>query len=322
MPSGSVTLLEASKHGSDMLKKGVVETLIQESPILEQLPMMSISGNALKHTVEDTLPDPEFRNVNEGYNRSWGTDTEHFWGTAILGGEVFVDNYLVRVRGNVRDVKAHQYSKFSKAMALTFDKYFFDGLGTAKDFKGANVLITEGFGQALSGTDGLGANGLQVVSSAANMNLFLNKLDEAHDLLRTGTADCILLNRTTRRMITRSAREAVSGTVLIDTGSDRFGRQVTQWNGIPLRIIGDDKSGSPILGFDETEGSSTDAASLYLVRYGEDFVTGLLGLGGHFEVRDFGETEALPGHLGRVEVYPGIAIFDKYSIVRMTGIRK
>ena len=47
MPSGSVPLLEAAKYGDDQLKRGVVETLIQESPILEMLPQTAISGNAL-----------------------------------------------------------------------------------------------------------------------------------------------------------------------------------------------------------------------------------------------------------------------------------
>lgn len=318
MPSGNVTLLEAAKTGTDMLKRGVVATIIQESPIIEQLPWMTIQGNALKHRVESNLPSVQFRDVNETYTRSWGTDVEHFWGVAILGGEVFVDNYLLKVVSNQEDLKARQYAKIAKANARTFDRVYFDGTGTNKDFKGVNQLVTEGFGQSLA----LAANGLQVVANSANMLTFLAKLDEAHDLLRTGTADAILLNRFTRRAITRAARESVSGVALIDVGNDAFGRQVVQWNGIPLRIIGDDENGNAILGFDETVGTSNDCASLYFMRYGEDYVTGLLGMGGSFEVQDFGETEAAPGHLGRLEWYPGIAIFDKFACVRVTGIRQ
>jgi len=168
MPTGSVTLLEAAKYGDDQLKRGVVETLIQESPILEMLPQTSISGNALKVQVENTLPAPAFRDVNESYSRTHGTDTERYFGTAILGGEVFVDNYLVRVRGNVTSVKARQYAKFAKAMSRTYDKYFFDGTGTAKDFKGINALIDEGLGQSVLNASGGGA-------------LTLAKMDEAHD---------------------------------------------------------------------------------------------------------------------------------------------
>ena len=310
MPSGSVTLLEAAKYGDDQLKRGVVETLIQESPILEMLPQTAISGNALKVQVENSLPSPAFRDVNESYTRTHGTDTERYFGTAILGGEVFVDNYLVRVRGNVTSVKARQYAKFAKAMSRTYDKYFFDGTGTAKDFKGVNSLIDEGLGQTLIQASGGGA-------------LSLAKMDEAHDLLRAqSSADVILMNRTVRRKLTDLGRNSSGYFSLLDVGDDRFGRQIMQWNGIPVRIIGDDKDGTAILGYDEDPGDgATDCTSIYYVAFDEDEnVTGLLGLGGSFDVVDFGETEAAPGHMGRVEVYPGVAIYNPLSIVRQYGI--
>lgn len=312
MPSGSVTLLEAAKCGSDVLKRGVVETIIQESPILERLPMITIQGNALKHSVEESLPTLEWRNVNETYNRTWGTDTEHYWGTAILGGEVFVDNYLVRVRGNVVSVKAKQYAKVAKAAALTFDKTFFDGTGAAKDFKGVNALIEEGFGQKIGAAN----------NAADGGTLTLDDLDIAHDLLRSqSSADVMFLNRTIRRKITKLARNTAGSFSLIDVGDDRFGRQVTQWNGIPMAIVGDDVNGNLILDFDETRGNSAVTTSIYFVAFGSDEnVCGLMGAGGTMEVVDFGETEAAPGHLGRVEFYPGIAIFNPYSIVRLAGI--
>lgn len=310
--TGSVTLSEAVKWGDDLLKKGVVDIFIRESPILERLPFITIEGNALRHMVEDELSTVAFRDVGETYTRNFGTDTEHFWGTAILGGEVFVDNYIVRTRGNLGDVKARQYAKKAKANAMTFDKYAFDGTGTAKDFKGWNALIDEGFGQKLSA----GA------TSTTDAALTLDKMDQAHDLLRTGTADSILLNRTLRRKITSLARTTHTGISLIDIGSDAFGRQVMQWNGIPLGIVGDDATGSQILDFDEDPGDSVaDCASIYFVRYGADeYVCGLLGAGGALEVRDFGETEAAPGHLGRIEWYPGMAVFNKYALVRLYGI--
>lgn len=308
MPSGAVTLLEAAKCGTDVLKRGVVETIIQESPILEQIPQMTIQGNALKHMEEGNLPTPEFRQVNATYSRSWGSDTEHFWGTTILGGEVFVDNYLVRVRGNVVDVKTKQYRKMAKAMARTYDKYFFDGTGASNDFKGINALIDEGWGQKYEA----GANGAA---------LTLPMLDEAHDKMRgQSTADAILINRTLRRKITALAKTTSVGYPYVDVGSDNFGRQVMSWNGIPMRIIGDDRDGNAILDFDETQGGSGVTSSIYLIAYGEDDVTGLMGLGGSFDVKDFGETEAAPGHLGRVEVYPGLAIFNRFSVVRIHGV--
>jgi hypothetical protein len=313
MPSGAIPLLEAVKYGDgDLLKKGVVETIVRESPILEMLPFETLVGEAIKQRVEESLPDMQFRDVNETYERSWGTDTDRFWGVSILGSEVFVDNFELKVAANKARLKARQYAKFAKANAMTFDKSYFDGTGTAKDFKGVNVLISEGLGQAYV-VGGSGGNG---------GTLALSDLDEAVDLMRKSTPDAIHCNRFHRRKITNLARTTHSGFSLIDVGTDSFGRKVTVWNDTPLRIIGDDKDGNPLLDFDETQGSNSDCSSLYMVKFGHEEVCGLMGAGGSFEVKDFGETEAAPGHLGRIEWYPGLAIFNHYSVVRVSGIRE
>lgn len=309
MATGSLSLLEAAKYGSTTLGRGVVSTLIQESPILEMLPFTSITGNALKVSVEDTLPTPAFRDVNETYTRSHGTDTERFFGCSILGGEVFIDNYIVRVQADQISAKARQYSKFAKAMSRVFDKYFFDGTGTAKDFKGINSLISEGLGQTITA----GANGA---------TLTLDMLDQTFDSLRSQSSpDVLLMNRVNRRKINSLARSTYSGVSLIDVGTDSFGRQVNIYNGVPIRIVGDDKDGTAILGHDETQGSSGVASSIYAMAFGTDEnVYGILGLGGSFDVVDFGETEAAPGHLGRVEVYPGIVVANSFSVCRLAGV--
>lgn len=310
MASGSLGLLESAKYGNDKLASGVVETLIQESPLLEMLPFTAISGNAIKVTVEDTLPTPSFRNVNETYSRTHGTDTERYFGCSILGGEVFIDNYIVRVQANQISAKARQYSKFAKAMSRTFDKSFFDGTGTAKDFKGISALIDEGLGQKVA----MAANGAA---------LTLDKLDEASDAIRGQSApDVLLMNRTMRRKITNLARNTSGYFTLLDVGEDQLGRTVSTYNGVPIRIIGDDATGTAILGFDETQGSATNSTtSIYSLSFGaDDGVYGILGLGGSFDVIDFGETEAAPGHLGRVEVYPGLVITNSFSAVRLHGI--
>jgi len=307
--SGSLTLLEGAKTSSNMLKKGVIETLVQESPLLEMVPFTGFNGSAIEVTVEATLPTPEFRNVNETYSKSYGTDTKRFFGVAILGGEVFVDNFILKVQSNQANAAARQWAKFAKAMSRTFDKYFFDGTGAAKDFKGINTLISEGLGLSMDA----GANGAA---------LTLDMLDEAQDMLRSQSSpDALLGNRKLRRSITSLARSTYSGVSLIDIGTDVFGRQVTMYNGVPYRIIGDDIDGNAILAFDETVGTSDVCASLYFIAFGEEEnVAGLSGAGGGFDVTDFGETEAAPGHLGRVEWYPGVAIYNPFSVVRLDGI--
>lgn len=315
MPTGALSLIEATKASSEQLKLGVVETLIEENPMLEVLTWMPFEGIALRHFEEGTLPNVQFRNVNEGYTQSFGTDSDHYWGVAILGGEVKVDNFLVNVVATRESLEAKQWKKLAKANSMRFSYEAFNGTGAVgtKGFKGIKTLISEGFGQTHA-------------NSTTGAVIDLDKLDEAIDLFRNqGRPDVALVNRTHRRQVTKAARTSVTGVSLIDVGTDVFGRKVNFYDGIPFRLLGDGMNSSgtvgPILDFNEDPGDATsDCSSLYLAKIGEDDVTGLLGKGGSFEAKQFGELESGPQRLGRMEWYPGIAIFNQYSIVRLTGI--
>lgn len=315
MPTGAVSLLEATKSGGDMKKQGVVETIIQENPIIEMLPWLPFAGNALKHEEEGTLPNVQFRRVNEGYSSSFGTDNEHFWGVAILGGEIKVDRFLVDVVGSEKDIEAKQWTKLAKSNALRFGYEFFEGTGSvsSKGFKGLKTLISEGFGQSFA-------------NSTTGATVSLDKMDEALDLFRNqGRPERALINRHHRRQITKAARTTHSGISLIDVGTDSFGKKVMFYDDIPFTIMGDvmDASGNIVasLPFTEDPGDATsDTSSIYFIKFGEDDVTGLLGKGGSFNVESFGELESGPQRMGRLEWYPGIAVFNPYSVVRFTGI--
>lgn len=51
----ALTLAEASKLSNDMLLQGVVETIVKDSPILQQLPFIEIVGNGLTYKQVPTL---------------------------------------------------------------------------------------------------------------------------------------------------------------------------------------------------------------------------------------------------------------------------
>lgn len=313
MPSGALTLLEAAKNGGDKLVVGMIETIIQENPIIERIPWMPFEGIAYMSQYEETLPNVQFRAVGGTYSKSFGTKSKKFWGVAILGGEVGVDNFMVNVTGTLADNKAEQYGLLGKANAMRFGYEFFNGTGEDDGFKGLIQLIAEGQGQTYANS-----------TTGATPNL--DKIDEAVDLFKnTGGPDEFLANRKTRTNITKAAKVGVSATSLIEVEKDTLGRRVTHYNGVPITILGDvmDAAGNivPALPFTEDPGDAvSDTCSLYMVKYGPRDITGLLGKGGDFSVKDFGETEAAPQHLGRLEWYPGVAVFNKYSVVRLTGL--
>lgn len=315
MASGALTLLEAAKGEPTQLKAGVIQTIIQESPIIEKLPWLPFEGAALQHEVEETLPDAAFRDVNEAYTNSFGTTSFYFWGVAILGGQVKLDNFLARVMSSRSDQKAKQFAALAKSNAMRFDYEFLDGDGTNKGFKGVKTLINEGFGQILNNTVAGGA-------------LKVSKLDQARDLFKNqGDPSEILMNRDTRRNLTTFIRAGTTGTSVMEVEKNTLGKRITYYDGIPITLLGQVRNPSGVevdaLRFDQddgTGGGGSTSTSIYFVKWGEDDVTGILGAGGSFDVVDFGEQQADPTQMGRLEWYPGIAVFNKYSIVRLSGI--
>jgi len=300
--------MEASNGTSTLLKRGFVDTIIQHSSMTRLIPWLTIMSDSIKHREEVDLPSPIWREVNETYTKSWGRDAEYYWGVTILGGEVSIDNFLLRVMGNEINQKANQFGKWAKAIALTLDKQIIDGTGTAKDFKGLNQIITDGRGQSLVA----GANGAA---------LTLDLIDQAVDLmLGVHSSTFIACNRTLSRKVWNLGRSTSLSYPLIDISTGTFGQRVTHYAGMELAIVEHDISGSAILGFDETTGSSAVTASMYMMSTGDNGVNGLLGAGGAFDVVDFGEQQASPTELGRVELYPGLAVWDQYSLVRLSGV--
>jgi hypothetical protein len=314
MPSGALTLLEATKNGGDKVAVGMIETIIEENPLLERLPWMPFEGIAYVSHYEQTLPNVQFRKVGGTYSKSFGTKSKMFWGVAILGGEIGIDNFLVNVTGSLASNKAEQYALMAKANSMRFGYEFFNGTGEDDGFKGLKALITEGQGQSYANS---------TVGATPN----LDKIDEAEDLFRNqGGPDEWLVNRRTRTLITRAARAlGLASTSLIETEKNTLGKRIMSYNGVPLTVLGDaiDGSGNVVasLPFTEDPGDGAfDTCSMYAIKYGPRDVTGLLGKGGEFSVKDFGETEAAPSHMGRLEWYPGLAVFNQYSLVRVTGI--
>ena len=183
MPSGSVPLLEASRIPDNLLAQGVVEVIIQESPLLEMLPFITIDGESYVTRHEVDLAAPAFRQVNATYTRTYGTYEKNHWGVTILGGEVFVDNFIVRTRP-ADGTKARQFNSIAKHAALTFDKQAVVGTGASNTFKGFDQLISEGFGQ------------IQTNNAGTPAALTQADLDAAIDLCRVKTPDIILGNRT------------------------------------------------------------------------------------------------------------------------------
>jgi hypothetical protein len=71
----AVTKAEAAKLTQDMLLRGVIETIVKESAILQVLPFMEVTGSAVQYNREATMPAATFFDVGDTWTEATPTWT-------------------------------------------------------------------------------------------------------------------------------------------------------------------------------------------------------------------------------------------------------
>ena len=315
----AVTLAQAATLSQNTLQRGVLETFVQSSPVLDRLPLMDIEGNAYAYNEEGTLPGVAFRSVNEAYTESTGTVNQRTESLAIMGGDADVDRFIVKTRGNLNDQRATQTAMKVKAASYFYQDNFINGDVTV------NPKGFDGLKKRLIGNQVIDAatNGSPVVGNgASDAQVFFDLLDDLVSRVPglDGTNGAIYANAGILGKI-RSAGRRLGGVETVR--EDLTGKRVLQWNGIPVLDLGTTAAGAPILGQTETQGTSTDATSIYAVKFGNDEgdrgVTGLTN--GGIQVDDLGQLQEKPAYRTRIEFYCGLAVFGGQAAARLRGIR-
>lgn len=311
----ALTLAQAAVLSQNTLARGVMETFVIESSVLDRIPLMTIQGNAYAYTKELALPGVAFRSVNEAYTESTGTFVQASESLVILGGDADVDRFIVQTRGNLNDQRAAQTRAKVKAAAYKFQDTFING-DVAVDPKGF-----DGLKKRLTGAQVIssGTNGAPVVGNGTTDSLtFLDQLDALFGQV-AGGPDVAFANRAVVSRILAAGRR-VGGASMVT--SDLTGKREVQWNGVPIIDIGTKADGTQIIPQTETQGTSTAASSIYAVRFGQDesdqAVTGLTN--GGVQVYDLGEVSDKPVYRTRLEFYCGLATFGGQAAARLSGV--
>ena len=346
----SFTLAEAAAVSENDLQAGVLEVFVEESPVLDRLPFMTVEGNAYAYNREATLPGVAFRRVNEGYPESTGTFAQETERIGILGGDVDVDRFIIKTRSNLNAQRALQTRAKVKSMALGFQYSFVWG----RQDDSSDPLAWDGIGTRLNldpeGLGDLGAPTSQVAESAVTREALDEEantgryelFDELDDLvarvpnLSAGNG-ALYANRTTIQRIKNVGRR-IGGVEFIR--EDMTGKRVVMWNGIPLLDLGDGLKPAPAgskggdaegerwrrRGQDEDTGAKEllpiiPDGTIFAVRYGRDesdgAVTGLAN--GGMDVMDLGQLQEKPVYRTRIEFYCGLANFAGNGVAALTG---
>lgn len=289
----AITLVEAGKLSQDMLQKGVIETMVRTSCVLECLPFMDIVGNAYAYNQVNTLPTVAFRDVNAGYTESGSTFVQKADKLVMLGGDVDVDKFIAQTRGNINDQRAIQTELKAKAIAQTYTKNFFYG-DTAVD-----PLAFDGLAKRI------GAGRDIAIADATTGVLTLNDLNVLVDAVPYG-ADCFFMSRSARRIVMNLLQ---ANQHYVEVGQDAFGKPVQMYAGIPIRVVEDD-----------VMPAQAGKYEIFAVKFGVE--VGVAGLqNGGINVTDIGELETKPCYRTRIEWYCGLAVFNPNMVARLKGIK-
>jgi len=302
-----ITMLEAAKHSQDAREAFVAKAIVEASPILEYLPMKTIVGPAYRYNRERSLGTVAFRGVNGTYTPDVGVINPEFEALVIMGGEVTIDNFEVKVMSNLLNLKVEKFQMKARAAGIKFSEAFFEG-DTAVD-----PYSFDGMRKRLAGNQ-------KVLMGTGGATLTLAALDALKDAVVGDDTDKVFfMNKTLRRKITALVR-AQTGSSLINYTQDAFGKQQTAYSNVPIRVVERQDDGSTILDFDEDPGDAvSDTASIYCIRFGTDFVHGIQ----HSalpSVQDFGEIQAKPQHMGRIEFYCGLVVKHARGAARLYGV--
>lgn len=309
----SITLLEAAKaafNGGELKRAGIISTFARTSAWLANLPFRNIPGNAYSYNQEAVLPGVAFRGVNESYTASAGVLNPQTESLRIAGGDLTVDPALIAFFG--AETRTNHEIMKAKSLAATVTNKIIKGDSTSdpREFDGLQVRIPAGSTQLIAAG-----------TTDAGDALSLYKLDQLIASV-SGPNKQLWMNQAMQLRLTQAARNYQVGGFITWT-ADAFGRQIAQYNGVPIYQPYPDNDGTEPLAFDEqgdvggTPGGSS-STSIYCVSLGDGYLSGLQN--GVLQVRDLGEDTNSPFMASRVEWYISIAVEHPRAIARLGGI--
>ena len=291
-----MTLVEAAKLTQDVLLRGVIETIVYDSSVLQLLPFVDITGTALVYNREKTMPATSFYAVGDTWSEGTPTWDKITAALTIMGGDADVDNFIQQTYANPNDIEAEAIQSRAKSIAHKWSDTFFNG------DTGADAKSFDGLKKLVDATQ-------TVAAGAGGAALTLDMVDQLIDLVKPGRPDALLMAKRTRRKL--SSLRRASGN-LLETGLDAFGRHVVSYDGVPILV--DDW-----IPTNEVKGASgAVCSSIYAVKFGAEGLTGLENGGVQIEL--VGELETKDATRHRLKWYSGLALYSIFGLARLEGI--
>lgn len=299
------TLTEAQKMTNDVLLKGIIETIIKESPILDKISFRTIVGNGLVYNRESTLPTANWYSPGDTWDESTGTRAQYTAALKILGGDTDLDEFEKQTMSDQNDLEATLIEEKSKAIAHTFEDVFLYGNATTntKQFDGLQALCDSTMRTNMG-------------SSTTGAALNLNSLDAAIDAIKPGKPDCLIMNKTIRRRISQFYRTSAGASYHMERGED--GKRLDFYGDIPILVSDFITQTEALSSGDYNAKTGGATSSIYIMKFGQKDLCGLQN--GGIQKKRLGELESKDAVRWRIKWYCGLALFSIYSLAIVDGI--
>jgi len=304
----ALTLAEAAKLSNDVLLQGVVETIVKDSPVLQEMPFIEIVGNGLTYNQEKTLPTIDFYDVGDTWAESTPTFEQKTANLKIMGGDADVDNFLKATRSNLQDLETAVIELKAKALKDKFEETFIygDSAVNPKQFDGLRKLIDTGT-----------AGDQLIAAGATGATLTLSMLDELIDAVKGGKPGVLLMSRRSRRKINALVRAAGS---MMEADRDRWGNFVQFWDGIPIGVNDWILDTHTVSGSLETATTGGTCSTIYALQVGEGALCGLTSPG-HLTAEPIGSLETKDASRTRIKWYVSLALFSSIKAAALIGVQ-
>jgi len=332
------TITEYGYLATDMMVKGIIKTIVNESPFLARLPFRTINGNSLRYNLESAEAGANWYSAGDTWVESTPTWEQRSSALCILGGDADVDAFARQTRSNEQNVKAAIIELKAKAIADEFERQAIRGytttLYTTKQLKGLMHLLAECESSSTTDWDGslytnpAAGNNKQVVSAAAgSAALTIDMMDVLRDLVKP-KPDCFIMSRMARNKLASLARAAGSNLEYV-ADARRLGHLVTMFgeqeviiSDFILNNIQDGSSSAVTIRNTNpatTRASGYDNSVIFAVKWGEnDGVAGVTN--GWIQTEAIGSLETKDADRTRIKFYCGMANFGKVSLAGLINV--
>lgn len=274
-----INLVDMAAGLKDDVVAGIILNFARQSQVMQRIPFNTINSFTDKQWSVDSLSEANFRSIGSGYAEVKDNPREIIDSVAFLGAQIDIDRALLIPGNKEIDVYAENIDWQSQRFRFTFMDRFFNGDRNAApdEFDGLKKRIADlvADGHADARVDGASGDSLDVTSSSANRQTYLDKINEAQfnvaegatgiDMIVTGKAGHLSLEAVARR----------EG--LLDTSKDMFDREVRTFAGMVFDFAGTkaDQTTEIITATEDPGDAGNDSTSYYFIRFGRPYLTGI-----------------------------------------------